>query len=78
MFVIATAFTSRYFSAETKKTMSIALGAGFRPPPSQVIIFRSCSFGGGYVKFLYRDDIDAVEFQKGPQKFFKFLAGLQV
>ena len=23
---------SRYFSAETKKTMSIALGAGFRPP----------------------------------------------
>ena len=40
--------------------------------------FYFCSFGGGYVKFLYRDHIDAVDFQKGPQQFFKFLAGLQV
>ena len=29
---------SRYFSAETKKNMNTALGAGFRPPPSQVLI----------------------------------------
>lgn len=43
-----------------------------------IIIFYFCSFGGGYVKFLYRDHIDAVDFQKGPQQFFKFLAGLQV